>query len=74
MSVHKLHIEGFQPARLNQLMAGHWARSFTLKKGDRQLIALAARLQDIPLATGRRRVSLVLTLGPRQRAGDPGHS
>ena len=45
-----------------------WKR---LKKADREVVGLHARLSGIPPATGRRRVSLVLTLAPRQRGGDP---
>ncbi len=68
---HKLVIEGWHPARLNLLLGGHWSQGHRLKRADRQMIALAAKLQGIPPATGKRRVSLTLTLAPRQRAGDP---
>jgi Holliday junction resolvase RusA-like endonuclease len=42
-----------------------------LKRADRELIAWYAKAADVPTATGRRRVSLLLTLSPRQRGGDP---
>ncbi len=70
MSIHRLTIEGFLPARLNELL-GHWSRGWRLKRRDRDIIALAARLQRIPVATGKRRVSLTIILAPRQRAADP---
>lgn len=69
--MHRLTVVGWHPARLNQLLAGHWSRGHRFKKADRQIVALAARCQKIPPALGKRRVSLVIVLGPRQRAGDP---
>jgi hypothetical protein len=68
---HTLVIPDWHPARLNELYAGHWGRRARLKRADRDLVGFYARLAAIPPATGRRRVSLVLTLAPRQRAGDP---
>lgn len=68
--VHELTISGWTPTRLNQLF-GHWRKAHQLKKLDRQMIVLAARLAGLPPATGKRRVDLLLTLGPRQRPGDP---
>jgi len=52
------------------LYAGHWGKRARLKRRDRDLLALFAKLGSVPKATGKRRVSLVLTLAPRQRAGD----
>jgi hypothetical protein len=69
---HVLVIPGWHPARLNDLMGGgHWARRHRLKKADRQLVAAYTKAAGVPQATGRRRVSLELTLAPRQRAADP---
>jgi hypothetical protein len=71
---HTIHVPAWHPARLNELLAGHWARRNRLKRHDGEVLALFSRLSGIPKATGKRRVSLVLTLAPRQRAGDPdGH-
>jgi hypothetical protein len=67
---HEFTVPGWHPARLNQLL-GHWARAHRLKKTDGEIIALHAHLAGIPRASGRRRVSLTITLAPRQRAGDP---
>ena len=69
--VFRLTVPGWHPARLNQWDGCHWSRRSRLKKADRELIACYARLAEIALATGKRRVSLHLTLGPGQRAGDP---
>ncbi len=63
-------VEGWQPARLNQWDGRHWSARAKAKKADRRVIALAAKLAGIPRATGNRRVSLHLTLEPRQRAPD----
>jgi hypothetical protein len=41
------------------------------KKGDRELIHYYAKMANVPPAASKRRVSLLLTLGPRQRGGDP---
>jgi hypothetical protein len=65
-----LDIPGWLPCRLNQLL-GHWSTRRRLKKADRETVGLYARMAGIPRAKGKRRVSLVLTLAPRQRAGDP---
>ncbi|HYT93653.1 MAG TPA: hypothetical protein VEL76_33350 [Gemmataceae bacterium] len=65
-----LTIPDWNPTPLNKLL-GHWARRHRLKRGDADLVMFYSRLQGIPAATGRRRVSLRVTLGPRQRAPDP---
>jgi hypothetical protein len=65
-----LTIEGWHPARLNELL-GNWQRRARLKKHDRELVAGYALVQRIPSATGKRRVSLLLTLAPGQRGADP---
>jgi hypothetical protein len=67
---HILEIPGWHPTRLNNLF-GHWVRCHRLKKADRETVGLYARMVGIPRAKGKRRVSLVLTLAPRQRAADP---
>jgi hypothetical protein len=68
---HVLVIEGWHPCRLNQLVGCHWGTRSKRKRLDREVIALEALVQKIPKALGKRRISLVLTLAPRQRAGDP---
>ncbi len=66
---HTIMIPGWAPVTLNQLIGRHWRVVARLKKSDRQTVALYAR--DVPRATGKRRVTLRLTLAPRQRATDP---
>jgi hypothetical protein len=68
---HMLHIEGWHPARNNQWHGSHWAVRARLKKADRERVALHAGRVGVPHATGKRRVTLTITLGPRQRGGDP---
>jgi hypothetical protein len=65
-----LTIPSWHPARLNQLLGSVRAR-IRLKKSDRELVTWYSKAAGIPLANGPRRVSLRITLGPRQRAGDP---
>ena len=42
-----------------------------LKKRDRQWIGLACKSQDIPVATVKRRVQIIVILEPGQRGADP---
>ena len=68
--VHRITIPRWHPATVNQLLRSVKGR-IRLKKTDRELIGWYARCARITRATGRRRVSLEITLGPRQRASDP---
>ena len=70
MAVYKLRIDRWQPARLNQLLAG-WKTAYRLKKVDRNMIGHYCKSNQIPIAQGPREVNLLITLGPKQRAGDP---
>ncbi len=63
-------IPDWHPAKLNELL-GSWRKRERLKKGDRFLVAFYVRECRVPVALGKRRVSLTITLAPRQRAGDP---
>lgn len=67
---HMIHIQGWQAVTVNELLAaGRWA--WTLKKKDRKRIAAHVALLGLPPATGKRRVTLTLTMGKRQRTPDP---
>jgi hypothetical protein len=70
-TVHRLTIPRWHPARLNEIMGRHWAIGHKRKRADAITIGWHAKASEIPHAEGRRRVSLVIVLGPRQRAGDP---
>ncbi len=63
-------IPDWHPAKLNQLL-GDWRKRERLKKGDRFLVVFYVREHRVPVALGKRRVSLTITLAPRQRAADP---
>ena len=65
-----IDIPRFHPTPLNKLL-GSWRRAGRLKKADREMIGTYARLAGVPRATGKRRVSLMLTLAKGQRACDP---
>jgi Holliday junction resolvase RusA-like endonuclease len=67
----RLAIPNWIPATLNQWDGRHWSVRARLKKADRDLVAWYAREQEIPKATGKRRVSLEIVLGPRGRKSDP---
>jgi hypothetical protein len=66
-----LTISRWHPAKLNEWHGAHWSRRARLKRFDREIVGLFAKLAGIPVARGKRRVSLRLTLAPGQRAGDP---
>lgn len=68
---HTLTIPNWQPTRTNTLMNCHWATRARFKRNDAALVTVASHEAGIPVATGKRRVGLHLTLGPRQRAADP---
>jgi hypothetical protein len=61
VTVHRLVVPDFVPTPLNKLMRGRIRDRIRLACGDRQLIAYYAREQGLPLATARRRVSIVIT-------------
>jgi hypothetical protein len=68
--VHTLTVPSWHPSTVNALMRSVRGR-IRLKKQDRELITVYARLAGVPRAEGRRRISLNITLGPGQRACDP---
>jgi hypothetical protein len=65
----RIVIPRWQPYRLNQSRGRHWSVEAKLKKIDRQLIAFYGR--GLPMAGCKRSVRLQITLGPKQRGGDP---
>jgi hypothetical protein len=70
-TTHVLTVPNWHPARLNQWDGRHRSVRHRLKKADRVLLGWYARGARVPPARGKRRVSLVIVLGPRQRAPDP---
>jgi hypothetical protein len=70
MHIHMLEIPRWHPATVNQLLRSVRGR-IRLKQQDRQMIWSYCRLQQIPPAQGKRRVTLTIVLAPHQKAGDP---
>jgi Holliday junction resolvase RusA-like endonuclease len=72
MSVYTIVIPGWHPYRLNQTEGRHWSVKARLKRADREMIGMYARLGvGVPQATGKRRIGLTVTLAPKQRSPDP---
>jgi hypothetical protein len=68
---HRLVIPAWAPARLNQWDGRHWSVRARLKTFDRNMVATYALKAALPRATGKRRVTVTITLGASQRACDP---
>lgn len=64
-------IHGFHPTRLNVLKSAHWAKSGRLKYSDAEIIGGELRRAGVTGAIGKRRLCLVIVLGPGRRAPDP---
>jgi hypothetical protein len=70
--IYRITIPKWRPTRDNQLSGGsHWAKKNRLKKTDKDFVATYAMRLGIPPATGKRRVSLEITLSGRQKETDP---
>lgn len=64
----ELFIPRWHPAKVNELLSGHWSRGHKLKKADRQVVWASSLV--LPKATVKRRVELTIILKPKQRGGD----
>lgn len=62
-------IPNWQPATVNELMRSVKAR-IRRKKEDREFVILYSKMSSVPEAQGKRRVRLIITLGPGQRGAD----
>jgi hypothetical protein len=60
-TVNVLTLPDFTPTTVNKLFRGRLKDRIRLAKSDRDLVCHYAREQGVPLATGRRRVSLAIT-------------
>lgn len=65
--VHVLEIPDWCPTTQNRWSGRHWAVRRKYKELDRRTIAAFCYLQDIPRATGPRRVDLAVTMAPPKR-------
>lgn len=63
-------LELWHPTPLNELI-GNRFKATRLKRADRETVALMARRDGIPKATGKRRVGITILLGKYQREKDP---
>lgn len=70
MTKHTLRIVGWRPARLNELLVQHWASAGRRKTADALRLLIECQNQKIPLATGRRRVTLLWRLEKGERTPD----
>ena len=64
---YRIAIPGWHPPTLNVLMRGERRERIRLGKQCRSMVAAYCSIAGVPEAKGRRRVTLELTLGPRQR-------
>lgn len=69
--VYSLLIPNFHPTPLNKLLSVHWAKAARMKRNDRDIIWSCFIGSKIPRASTKRRITLILTLKPFQRATDP---
>src|SRR5262245_584319 len=70
MAVHRLCIPRWHPPLANQWRGRHWSVAHRLRRAAAQLLGAYALQQRVPRATTRRKVSVLVTLGPRQRPCD----
>jgi hypothetical protein len=61
VTVHRLVVPDFCPTPLHRLMRGRIRDRIRFSRRDRDLICFYAKEQGLPLATARRRVSIVIT-------------
>ena len=66
--IHTITITNYRPPRTNELYRGRFCKRMAQERECAQFIAHYGR--DLPKATGKRRVSLSVTLARRQRLPD----
>lgn len=69
-----VRIPGWRPTSLNKLLYAKVSERIRLKKADSEMVGTHCHLADIPRATCKRRVSIQITLGPRQKEYDDGNA
>lgn len=65
-----LSIDGWRPARLNELLEVHWAKAHRRKNADALRILVACQNAKAPKAEGKRRVTLTWRLEKGERTPD----
>lgn len=61
----------YHPVPLNALIGRSWQVVHRMKQFDAERIAGEMLVAGVPKATGKRRLTLRIVLGPRQRSPDP---
>lgn len=65
-------VPGWHPTPLNKFVGRHWSVGHKAKTLDANMIHIHGKMHaGIPVAELKRRVSIEITLAPRQRACDP---
>lgn len=67
---HTIYVPKWRPTSLNKLMYATVGQRIRLKKHDTEMVGVFFHLSKVPKATSKRRVSLKITLGPRQKQYD----
>jgi Holliday junction resolvase RusA-like endonuclease len=62
-------VPNWHPTRLNVLLGKHHVEAWRLKQTDKAVV-LFYSAGKVPAAQGKRRVTLRIVIGPRQRGGD----
>lgn len=67
----EIAIAGWVPPSLNRLVYRHWAAARRIKKAAMEVVILHCHVAGVPRATGRRRVSVAVTVKQKSHAIDP---
>jgi Holliday junction resolvase RusA-like endonuclease len=68
---HTIRIPNWRPTLCNELLnCGHWGQRHRRKRKDAEMVAGYALQAGVPVARGKRQISVVFTLSGRQRAFD----
>lgn len=64
-------LHNWMPTPLNRLLGTHWAKRGRMKAADAETVALEAARQNVPAATGKLRLSVLIVLPKGRRQVDP---
>jgi len=64
-------IDDWNPPSLNTLLRGHWSKRARVKKAATNRVAQAVREAGVPVATGKRRVTITVVGTNRSHLCDP---
>ena len=70
VTMHRIIIPDWVPVSVNQLTRS-WRRANRLKAHDREMVAVYARVQQVPAAICKRRVSVTITVDHAGHRPDP---